>query len=66
MRGKLKAEDQVAKSKNNRFTIWKLTYSFGIYNQSGVKIVEVKGGTSERHLRMAQLAADAIETEFQW
>ena len=61
----IKIEDRVYKSKAGFFDVWRLTGSFGIYNNSGVKLIEVKG-TTPRAQRMAELAADSLEGEFQW
>ena len=57
--------DRVYKSKAGFFQVWKLTASYGIYNQSGVRVGSFSG-SSERAMRMACLAADALELEFQW
>lgn len=61
---KVSIEDRVYKSKNGFFTVWRMAQGYGIYNNDGVKIA-FTFGRHARSQRMAELTADAIETEYQ-
>ena len=60
----VRADDHVHKSGAGFWHVWKLTHSFGVYNQNGVKIAEVFGH-SERNLEMAKMIADAFDNRWQ-
>lgn len=69
---KTNIKDRVYKSKHGFFSVWKLSNGYGIYNNNGVRIASVcrfsllGADAYDRGLEMAKLAADAIETKFQY
>jgi hypothetical protein len=66
---KPKIEDRVYRSQAGFFHVWKLTNSYGIYNNNGVRVASVPRNQyvdDARTLEFAKLAADAFETRFQW
>lgn len=59
-------DERVYKSKAGFFHVFELNSTYAVYNNSGIRVATVASPKNRRGLRMAELIADAIETEFQY